>query len=141
MSRIFLCAILFSACLQAQVELTNGASFRTDQAVAAGSWATAKANFAGVAQTIAAAFPLPKTLGGVTVKVDNIEAPVYFVSAAQINFLIPIATTPGLKNVQITAAGNTINGTVRVVTAAPGLFQKEFTASTNRGAVRNQDGV
>jgi uncharacterized protein (TIGR03437 family) len=83
---------------------------------------------------------LPKTLGGVTVRIDGIEAPLYDVRSSQITFLIPGGVTAGVKQVVITAAGRTINGTVRVMTSAPGLFTKDA-ATPPRGAVLNQDGA
>lgn len=134
--------LTISACLtyvHAQVTVLNGASFRTDQPVAAGSWATAFGAFAGVTNTQASDVPLPKTLGGVTVTVDGIEAPLYFVSATQLNFLIPGAATAGLKDVSVRTAGATLTGRVRVVTTGPGLFTKDNSISPPRGAVLNQD--
>ena len=140
MKRItFILAALGLTQMNAQVTVLNGASFRTDQPVAAGSWATAFGAFTGVANAQATAVPLPKTLGGVTVTVDGMEAPLYFVSATQMNFLIPGAATAGLKDVQIRTAGATVNGKVRVVTTGPGLFTKDNTISPPRGAVLNQD--
>lgn len=139
MRHFLLLAIACLTPLAAQVTVLNGASFRTDQAVAAGSWATAFGAFAGVANTQATAVPLPTTLGGVTVTVDGIEAPLYFVAATQVNFLIPGAATAGLKDVSIRTAGATLTGKVRVVTTGPGLFTKDNSISPPRGAVLNQD--
>ena len=123
-----------------QVAVVNNASFRADQAVAAGSWAAAFGAFGGASTATASAFPLPKTLGGVTVKIDGVDAPLFDVRGTQITFLIPGSVTPGLKPVSITAGGATINGNVRVMSSAPGLFTKD-SATPPRGAVRNQDGV
>lgn len=137
---LILLSLAVCAGLQAQVAVLNGASNRTDQPVTRGSWATAYGTFAQVTQTVAPGYPIPKTLGGVTVTVDGVEAPVYFVSAAQINFLIPYQTTPGLKPLQIRTAGGTISGNVRVMAAAPGLFIKEAAnAQPPKGAILNQD--
>jgi len=126
--------------LEAQVAIVNNASFRGDQALAAGSWAAAFGNFANVSATTATAFPLPKTLGGVTVKVDGVEAPLYDVRATQITFLIPGGATPGVRPVEIATGSATITGNVRIMSSAPGLFTKD-TQSPPRGAVRNQDGI
>jgi uncharacterized protein (TIGR03437 family) len=63
---------------------------------------------------------------------------VYFVSGGQINFLIPYATTPGLKAVTITTPGGPINGNVRVMTSAPGLFIKDQ-QQPPKGAILNQN--
>lgn len=140
--KTFLALILFCAAgLQAQqIAVVNNASFRGDQPVAAGSWAAAFGAFNGVATTTASSFPLPKALGGVTVKVDNIDAPLYDVRSTQVTFLIPGAVAPGVRPVSITTGSGTFSGTVRVISAAPGLFTKD-TATPPRGAARNQDGV
>jgi uncharacterized protein (TIGR03437 family) len=128
--------LAFCSALTAQVTVLNGASFRTGQPVTAGSWAAAFGTFTGVTQTTASTSPIPKTLGGVTVSVNGVSAPVYFVSPTQVNFLIPFAVTPGIRNVEVKTAAATITGTVRVMSAAPGIF-----ANTTGGAVLNQDGA
>jgi len=70
------------------------------------------------------------------VTVNGVEAPVYFISATQVNFLVPFAVTPGVRNVEIKTAGATLTGTVRVMSAAPGIF-----SNPTGGAVLNQDGA
>jgi uncharacterized protein (TIGR03437 family) len=132
--------LLLSASLSAQVTIVNNASFRADQPVSAGSWVAAFGNFAGVATTTASAFPLPKTLGGVRISIAGTDAALYDVRSSQLTFLIPYAVTPGLQNVAITLPSGTVNGTVRVMSAAPGLFIKD-PLTPPKGAVRNQDGV
>lgn len=136
-----LCATL-ALCggLHAQVTIVNNASFRGDQPVAPGSWAAAFGTFAGVSATTATTFPLPKTLGGVTVKIDGVDAPLFDVRSNQITFLIPAAAAPGVRPVSITTGGGTVNGNVRIIASAPGIFVKD-TATPPRGAARNQDGV
>ena len=126
--KISLALIALCAGLQAQVTVSNGASFRTDQPVTAGSWAVALGDFSGVSAQTAQALPLGNNLGGVSITVDGQDAPIYYVSATQVNFLIPGAVTVGLKNVVITYPGGTINGTVQVANAGPGLFV-DFTDS------------
>lgn len=126
--------------LHAQVTIVNNASFRGDQPVAPGSWAAAFGTFAGVTATTASTFPLPKTLGGVTVKIDGVDAPLFDVRGTQITFLIPVAAAPGVRPVVITTTGGTVNGSVRIIASAPGIFVKD-TAAPPRGAARNQDGV
>jgi uncharacterized protein (TIGR03437 family) len=138
-----LCGVVFLVCsagLQAQVSIVNGASSRADQPVAPGSWASAYGNFAGVTTTVATTPTFPTTLGGVTVSVGGTNAPIYFVSSGQINFLLPYATTAGLKTVAITTPSGTLNGNVRVIVSAPGLFIKDQ-QTPPKGAILNQDGV
>jgi uncharacterized protein (TIGR03437 family) len=136
-SRIVLSALVLSTVLGAQqVTVVNGASFRPE--TTGGAWATAGGNFANVTNLTATTLPIPKTLNGVTVTVDGIEAPVYFVSAAQINFLIPYAVRPGLKPVVVRTAAGTQNGTVRILRAAPAIFVQD-SANPPKGAILNQN--
>lgn len=114
--------------------IVNGASSRAGQPVAAGSWATAYGAFANVSQAVATVTPIPQTLGGVTVSVGDVPAPVYFVSATQVNFLVPGSVSAGVKTVEVKTAGGSLTGMVRVMSAAPGIF-----ANNGNGAVLNQD--
>lgn len=123
---------------QNPVVVVNGASFRTDQPVAAGSWASAFGTFANVGESQASSLPLPKSLGGVSIAVDGVAAAINYVSSTQINFLIPYQIAAGLRPVVITTPSAALHGTVRVITAAPGLFKKD-TADPPGGAILNQD--
>lgn len=136
--RSLVLAALLACCgaLQAQITVLNGASFRVGQPITGGSWAAAFGTFTGVTETVATTSPIPKTLAGVTVSVNGVAAPVYFISATQVNFLVPFSVTPGVRNVEIKTAAATLTGTVRVMSAAPGIF-----ANTIGGAVLNQDGA
>jgi uncharacterized protein (TIGR03437 family) len=72
--------------------------------------------------------PLPTTLGGVTVAItdnNNVtrNAPLFFVSAGQINFQLPAELAAGRARVAIRRSDGTgVNGEVLVKTVAPGLF-------------------
>ena len=118
------------------VVVVNGASFRPE--VSAGSWATAAGAFGTVANTTATAFPIPTTLNGVSVTVDSVPAPVYFVSANQINCLVPYAVAPGVRPVQVKTAASSFTGVVKVLSAAPGVFVQD-TAAPPKGAILNQN--
>ena len=75
-----------------------------------------------------------------TVTVDGVDAPIYFVSSGQINFLIPYAVSTGLSPIQVKTATATVNGTVRVIGSGPGIFVKDATTVTPpKGAILNQD--
>jgi uncharacterized protein (TIGR03437 family) len=64
------------------------------------------------------------TTGLVSVQVNGVAAPLYFVSPGQINFQVPWATpTTGTVNVAVVVNGGSSNiAAVPVATAAPGLF-------------------
>lgn len=132
--RFFVLAAIAACCgaLSAQVVVLNGASFRAGQPVTGGSWAAAFGTFPNVTETVAGVSPIPKSLGGVTVSVNGIQAPVYFISPSQVNFLVPSTVAPGLRDVEVKTSSATLTGTVRVMSAAPGLFVYE-SAPMRRG--------
>jgi uncharacterized protein (TIGR03437 family) len=68
--------------------------------------------------------PLPKSAAGVSVTVNNVTAPMYYLSPTQINFQVPWSTpTSGSVNVVVSVNGGNSNTiSVPVATAAPGLF-------------------
>jgi len=68
-------------------------------------------------------FPLPTSLGGVSVYVSDTLAPLLFVSATQINFLVPMNLLPGTKPVRVVRQGTTgPEAPIAVIAAAPALF-------------------
>jgi len=72
---------------------------------------------------LAQTLPLGTALGGATVFVNDQPAPIYYVSAGQINFLVPFATAAGDATVRVDrngTRGNTV--TVTVVPSAPRLL-------------------
>lgn len=138
--RLLFASFLLAGGVSAQISVLNSASSRPEQPVAAGSWATAYGAFAG-ASSAQSQVPHPKTLGGVTVTVDGVDAAIYFVSAGQINFLIPASIAPGLRPIEVKTPSTTVRGNVRIISAAPGLFVKDTTQlRPPKGAVLNQDG-
>src|ERR1035441_4574991 len=69
-------------------------------------------------------FAWPTTANFVSVQVNGVAAPLYYVSPGQINFQVPWATpTTGTVNVAVVVNGGSSNTVaVPVGTAAPGLF-------------------
>jgi uncharacterized protein (TIGR03437 family) len=95
--------------------------------VEAGSWITIKGtNFATTATTwdnaiIGTVFPT--TLGGVTVAIDGMPAPIAFVNATQINALAPATNKLGDVSVVVSnATGSSTPATAAMASASPGLF-------------------
>ena len=66
--------------------LTNGASFELAPVVPGMVAALFGENLASVTQNVEGPLPLPFSLGGTTVWVDDVPAPLFFVSPGQINF-------------------------------------------------------
>ncbi|HVV47045.1 MAG TPA: hypothetical protein VHC72_17655 [Bryobacteraceae bacterium] len=139
LQRLVLASLLLSAGLSAQVTVVNAASFAPGAPITAGSWAAAFGTFNGVSTTTAS-LPFPKTLAGVKVTIEGVDSPLFDVRSTQITFLIPAAITPGLHPIVVTTPAGTVNGSVRVVTSAPGLFMKD-TATPPKGAVLNSSGI
>ncbi len=77
---------------------------------------------------IATTVPLPTELLGTKVEVTDSQgttrlAPLFFVSAGQINYLIPAGTALGAARVTVTSgAGGTIAGTAQIERVAPSLY-------------------
>jgi uncharacterized protein (TIGR03437 family) len=84
------------------------------------------------ATEVAATLPLPATLAGVGVKLQDstgVErpAPLFFVSPAQINYLIPEGSTAGTAKVTVWSQGRlAAEGTVRVEAVSPGFFTANY---------------
>jgi uncharacterized protein (TIGR03437 family) len=57
----------------------------------------------------APSLPLTTSLGNATVLVNGNPVPIFYVSATQINFLMPYATPSGTATVQVTVSGQTSN--------------------------------
>lgn len=121
------------------VTLVNAASY--DAAVAPGSigalFGTAMATQTAIASTV----PLPKTLAGVTVKINGLDAPLFFVSANQINLQVPGGVTLGSANIQVFNSGIAAavgTGTATVTEAAPGILTTDLSGK-NQAIALNSD--
>jgi uncharacterized protein (TIGR03437 family) len=135
-SRILLSLLICAGAASAQItSVLNGASFKPE--ITAGSWATAFGAFAGVNQATGTT-PVATSLGGVTITVASTAAPVYYVSATQINFIVPAGVTAGIQPLQIKSGINTWDANVRILSAAPGIFFQD-NATPPKGAVLNQN--
>jgi uncharacterized protein (TIGR03437 family) len=76
--------------------------------------------------TNSAGVPFPKTLNGVQVLINQIPAPIYYVSPTQVSVIVPYITTPeSVAQIQVVNNGTNSN----IVTA--------FTAETSVGAFTN----
>lgn len=102
--------------------VVNAASFTAQ--LSPGALATIfGSNFTGTGVDAIAPLPLPASLGGVSVQVNGVAAPVLYASSGQINFQIPWETPTGSVTVAVGINGltsTTVNVTIQA--AAPGLF-------------------
>ena len=106
----------------------SAASFVLSTGLAAEAIGSAFGTNLATATVAASTLPLPFTLEGTTVRVrDSLSverlAPLFFVSAGQLNYLVPNGTANGTATVTVTnGAGEVSTGTMAIFTVAPGLF-------------------
>jgi uncharacterized protein (TIGR03437 family) len=103
--------------------ILNGASFSPSGGpIAPGEFITIFGTGLATAQTTATP-PYPVSLGGVMVTVNGVNAPIYLVSATQLNVLVPYSVTGSTATIVVTNNGTTSNSvTVPLSTTAPGVF-------------------
>jgi uncharacterized protein (TIGR03437 family) len=105
--------------------VVNGASFRVEEGLAPGSFASVFGAFGQVPDQV--------VIGGVP---GNILS----ASSTQVNFLVPTSLKPGPTTVSVRARGAEVaSGTTNITPAGPGLFVLQSTDPSQPGAVENQD--
>ena len=104
--------------------IANAASYDAT-AVAPGSLAVVFGVFTGTTQATASSLPWPTTLSGLSVKFNNVAAPLYYASANQVNVQVPWE----MAGVATAAVTVTVNGhtslpqSIAIASTAPGVFQ------------------
>jgi uncharacterized protein (TIGR03437 family) len=94
-------------------------------------------NLADSAQQ-ASGFPLPTSMAGATVYVNNAAVPLLYVSETQINFQVPSSLATGTANMYVTRdGGQSAIFTFTVVPNAPGIFQDTSNHAIAQNAVDN----
>jgi uncharacterized protein (TIGR03437 family) len=105
----------------------NGASFATSQAVAPGSLISVFGVGLASSDAQASAIPLPSSLGGVSVAIGGVPAPLMFVSSKQINVQVPWSVPAGPADIVVTANGTALAAFHATIgAAAPGIFSTQF---------------
>ena len=122
----------------------NGAGFVVGSPLPEGGIASLfGANFA-TADAYASVIPLPNQLGAVSVTVNNIPAPLFFVSKRQINVQIPwnalaSGAATGTGNIVVTGGSGVSQAfSARLAAAAPALFTAQ--SGTGQAIAINPDG-
>ncbi len=121
--------------------ILNGASFRYSGApgggIAAGSIISIFGGNLATSTAVANSLPLPNTLGGTSVTIGGTRAPLFFVSAGQINAQVPWSTPAGSQPVVVTSNG-TVGAAMNVTvqTASPGIFA-QTSDGRGPGAIQN----
>jgi uncharacterized protein (TIGR03437 family) len=100
--------------------LANGASFTA--AFAPGMVLSVFGTQLAPRTESAAAVPLPSALAGVSAAINGVAAPLYYVSANQLNIEIPYEIGAGPAVLRIDNNGQSASTTFAVSSAAPGIF-------------------
>jgi uncharacterized protein (TIGR03437 family) len=103
--------------------ILNGASFSpVGESIAPGEFISLFGSGLAAAKTVATP-PYPALLGGVTVTVNGILAPIYLVSPTQLNILVPYSVTGATATIVAKNNGVASNSvTVPLAATAPGVF-------------------
>jgi uncharacterized protein (TIGR03437 family) len=107
------------------VGIVNAASFApVTNSVAPGEYVALFGSGLAAATLVTSSLPAPTMLGGVQVTVNSTPAPLYFVSAGQINFIMPFALpTNSFATIQVSNNGTKSNPiTVYTASSAPGVL-------------------
>jgi uncharacterized protein (TIGR03437 family) len=114
----------------------NGASLAPGQAVTGGAIGSLFGSNLATAIAVADGLPLPTTLGGVTMRLNGIAAPLFFVSPTQINFQFPWELLGQRQaSVTVTLRDATSNPmSVALAAFGPGLFATN-SAGSGQGAI------
>ena len=130
--------------------IVNGASFSTQAVVSAGAitslFGTNLAASPVIARTAILetgsteiSIPLPTVLAGTQVLVNNIAAPLFYVSPNQINFQMPFEVYGSTAQVVVISnSAQSLPATAQVTPVAPGIFTVPSIGMA-QGAVLNQD--
>ncbi len=120
----------------AALAASNAAS-GNGSAVAPGSLVSIYGSSLATSTASAGSFPITMTLGGATVSVNGIAAPILYASSTQLNVQIPFEVAAGAAAISVSVSGNLVGTTaVQIQASAPGLFLR----SQGAAAVINQDG-
>lgn len=104
--------------------LTNGASFR--QTFAPGMILTVFGTDLAPSTWTASSVPLVDQMAGVSVSMNGLDAPLYYVSASQLNVQVPYGISGGSTvSLTVNNNGQSTTSNFSVSSAAPGIFTDE----------------
>jgi uncharacterized protein (TIGR03437 family) len=105
-------------------KVVDNVLFQPGGTVAPGEWVALFGEQLTTGAPALGTFPLGKPVGGAAVFVNDQPAPVYYVSAGQIDFVIPFGTQPGSATVRVDRDGQRGNSvSLPVAAAAPRLLR------------------
>jgi uncharacterized protein (TIGR03437 family) len=106
---------------------SNAASFLSATALSPGALFSLFGSNLARQTLLASALPLPTGMGGTSVKINGILAPLHFVSPFQINAQVPFEISPGTAEITVAldgAEGSSLS--VPVNPAGPGIFTRSL---------------
>jgi uncharacterized protein (TIGR03437 family) len=122
------------------VRTVNAANYA--QTISPDSLAATFGNQLSSTTATATSLPLPLTLSGVTVMVNNLSAPLLYVSPAQVNYLVPANVDPGTAVIKVMNGGNLVaTGTVTIENVSPSIFTVGANGKGSPAAQTTFDGV
>lgn len=123
-----------------QLQTLNAGSFK--QSVSPDSLAAAFGTNISSSTIEATALPLPTSMGGVSVTVNGVAAPLVFVSSGQINCVIPSNVGMGNATVNVVRNGAVIaTGAAMIESVSPSIFTFGATGKGVPAALTTFDGV
>ncbi len=117
----------------ATISIASAASFQTGPA-APGSLITITGSGLATSTASASMFPLPFSLGGASVSIGGLPAPLLYASAGQINAEVPFETPAGAATVTVNQSAS---ATLSITPTAPGIFLQ----ASGPAAAVNLDGT
>ena len=124
-----------------RLSAVNAADF-SEGTLAADSIAAVFGTDLATSAQFAQTLPLPLELGGTRLTINGIATQLLFVSPTQINFIVPANVEIGTANIVVTSQAGAISfSTVKIATAAPGLFTNDATGRGDAAATATPDGV
>ena len=116
--------------------IVNAASFQTGSVAPGSLISVFGSNLANTTIT-AAGGSVPRNLGGVTVSINGMAAPLSFVSSSQINAQVPFEVTGDTASALLKLTGiPPVSFSFPIAPSAPGVFSDR----NNQSVVRNEDG-
>jgi uncharacterized protein (TIGR03437 family) len=89
---------------------------------------------------VAPSEPFPLSLSGVTVAINGLPAPIYFVAPGQIDCIVPYKVTGAMANITVTSNGVVSNMvSVPLAATSPGIFTLDG-SGTSDGSITHADG-
>ena len=116
---------VFAQGVPVSTRVANNATFASDEEIGQGTIVALFGDQLTLQAPISAAsLPLPQTLGGARVLVNNVPAPVYYTQYDQINFQVPFDAALGIGSVRVERDGRLGNPiTIRIAARAPRLLR------------------